>query len=216
MSCMYRRGPGIIGPAMAARKRNAYFVQCAGSCVSLRPGIDSSNDLNDRLKRYETRLCRMRDSCPAVARPAPAAARTAPDPRASASAVGSRNTICNEYRRLYILITVQGPRRRGGGSTHSVYSGSCHAATNARCSPRVAHASSADLSQLKARSHNADRSDADSNRQTPPPEWCPFGIASAHQSARLPLQPLTQPPCAPHTLEATRMSCWAAPPTAPS
>ena len=41
---------------------------------------------------------------------------------------------------------------------------------------------------------------------TPPPEWCPFGSASAHQSARLPLLPLAQPPCAPHTLEA---SCWA-------
>jgi hypothetical protein len=41
---------------------------------------------------------------------------------------------------------------------------------------------------------------------TPPPERCPFGSASAHQSARLPLLPLAQPPCAPHTLEA---SCWA-------
>jgi hypothetical protein len=41
---------------------------------------------------------------------------------------------------------------------------------------------------------------------TPPPEWCPFGSASAHQSARLPLLPLAQPPCAPHALEA---SCWA-------
>ena len=89
MSCMYRRGPGIIGPAMAARKRNAYFVQCAGSCVSLRPGIDSSNDLNDRLKRYETRLCRLRDSCPAVAT---GARRSAHSARPEGVGVGGRVT----------------------------------------------------------------------------------------------------------------------------
>ena len=58
-----------------------------------------------------------------------------------------------------------------------------------RCAPRKkrptprTHATlltSSDLIGLNsARSHSADRSDADSNRQTPPAEWCPFGIASA-------------------------------------
>ena len=63
-----------------------------------------------------------------------------------------------------------------------------------RCAPRKkrptprTHATllmSSDLIGLKnsARSHSAVRSDTDSNRQTPPAEWCPVGIASAHQSA---------------------------------
>ena len=168
MSCMYRRGPGIIGRNGREKTSYAYFVQCAGSCVSLRPGIERLERPVKTLPRnlYETILCRLRELPTPTAELATGARRSAQRHRgARASGHATRDTVLRISAIIDIsyMITVQGPRRRGGVgskiySFHSVYRGStCH---QRALLTMGAHASSADLPQFKARSHNADRSDA--------------------------------------------------------